>query len=116
MTKLDELNELLASVAPKPKPLAKPKVEYLRDKLASPPDLDRSREVLAQSQVQFHEEELRRLKPNEKLLRNKRLFGRTSGPLPPDEQRLLNLQISTNQARGLNGPRKARTGTSGATE
>src|SRR5262245_34417670 len=97
MSKLDELNELLAEMAPKPRPLPKPKVEALKEKIASPPDLERSREVLAQSQSRFHQEERRQLRPNERLLRNKRLFG---GARPPsqEEQLALHRQLDLDYA------------------
>src|SRR5262249_41026348 len=67
----------------------------LTDKISKPPELDRSREVLAQTQSRFHEEELRQLGgnvrsglPNENILRNKRLFGSARPPTAEAKLRL----------------------------
>src|SRR5215813_12600598 len=54
----------------------KPKLVKLEEKIASPPDLDRSREIQAQTTAQFHEEEREQIKAKVPLwLRNKRLYG-----------------------------------------
>src|SRR5262245_57991879 len=84
---LKEFDEFLENID-KPVP-PKPRIEHLKDKISKPPELDRSREVLAQTQSRFHQEELRQLgKPNEKLLRNKRLFGSARPPSAEARQAL----------------------------
>ena len=76
---LKEFDEFLENID-KPPP-AKPRLEHLKEKLASA-DLPKQREVLAQSQELFHEEERRQLSP---LERRKR-FGRVI-PLSAQELR-----------------------------
>jgi hypothetical protein len=83
---LREFDEFLENID-KPKP-PKPKLEVLTEKIAAPPDLVRSREVLAQTQTLFHQEEQRQLRPNERLLRNKRLYGRARPPSQEEQQQL----------------------------
>lgn len=89
-----EIEELLRlhPVVPKKKP--KPKLEVVS---TAEPSVEVLRANAARAQDRVHEEERRQFRPNETLIRNKRLFGRAR-PLPEDEQRRLNLQFALDAA------------------
>ena len=92
MSKLQEYRDFLASVTGEP-PKPKPKLDQLKEKLATA-DLPKQREVLAQSQECFHDEERRQLSP---LERRKR-FGRVI-PLSAEELRQINFRDAVDAAR-----------------
>src|SRR5438093_12976754 len=79
----------------------KPKLAKLTEKIATPPDLDRSREVLSQSQQRFHEEERRQLEPVWR--RNRRLYGSSR---PPSEEQLRLLERQTRLDRAIEAARE----------
>jgi|SRR5262245_57908173 len=84
----------------------KPKLAKLEEKFASPPDLDRAREIQAQTQAQFHEEEVRQIKAKEPVwLRNKRLYGSTR---PPSQEEINQLRRQTRLDQAIEAARERR--------